>query len=288
MDGKSAMQKRKAEKCRDRKPERRRLRNWEERKWRRTQRPRKEASERKGLVTSEREGGEQGGRGTWALPTVYAANSRSLLFWEVGSSDHASEPAVLSQLHLTSSAAGGQVSSCLWALRSSSAKWEVVVDSNPGPHYFPFLHLLTLPISPCSHQTLILGPLANWLSVGQHPLEGIGGKEKSGCSCPGPCLTFASGLAAAVSLHDSPYIFKLPVHLTFILSALGATMTTCPCWFQSCTPPHTMDPLYFTSGPPLKPLQVPGLGCKSCQGPDCWASGCALSEAARGWAPREF
>lgn len=84
----------------------RRLRNWEERKWRRTQRPRKETSQRKGQVTSEREGGEQGGRGAWALPTVHAANSRGLLFWEVGSRDHASEPAVLSQLHLTSSAAG--------------------------------------------------------------------------------------------------------------------------------------------------------------------------------------
>lgn len=68
MDGKSAMQKRKAEKCRDRKPETRRLRNWEERKWRRTQRPRKETSERKGLVTSEREGGEQRGRGAWRCP----------------------------------------------------------------------------------------------------------------------------------------------------------------------------------------------------------------------------
>lgn len=183
--------------------------------------------------------------------------------------DHASELAVLWQLHLTSSVTVGKFLPVSGPqsphLRNGTWWWTVIlspVTSFPSPS----VHAPTgsVPGHPCPRAFCWAAPTP----------RGSAGR-KSGYAFPGPGPALAPGLAVAVSLQDSPCIFKLPVHLPFTLSALGVTTTSAIAGAGATPPPPTTWILF-------KPLKAPGLGSMSFQGR---AAGCALSEGAPCWHP---
>lgn len=124
----------------------------------------------KGQVTSEREGGEEGGGSAWVLPLceLLAPGAHKPVpgGWAQGPSSSLSL-ALLSRL-----CDSGQVSSYLWASVFSSAKWKVVVDSNPT------LCLLFSLIHLSSDWLCAWAPLPAGFLLGRTHSKEIRGKEK--------------------------------------------------------------------------------------------------------------